>query len=203
MKGLSEMSETKIRILEESLALFSVRGYDGVSMSDIAEAVGIKASSIYKHYNGKEAIFSSIIKLFEDKTESIFQNGLLEDREYKYISKEILVEMIQQSFRLYAEDSYLASCRRLFMISSFSRPDISSLYMKYFIEFPMQYQSKLFDNLLEASAIQIRDTTVMAYHFYSPIFVILQEVDYKKLTIEAALEKINKVVIQFMEVYQL
>ena len=86
-----------MRILDESLALFSVKGYDGVSMSDIAEAVGIKAASIYKHYTGKEAIFRSILKEFEGKTENIFKDVLLQERNYKNISKEMLIGMIQQN----------------------------------------------------------------------------------------------------------
>jgi AcrR family transcriptional regulator len=197
------VSETKERILNESLVLFSVKGYDGVSMSDIAGAVGIKASSIYKHYVGKEEIFRSIVRQFEDKTASIFNSTLLEDREYKNISKEMLIEMIRQTFILYAEDPFLANCRKLFMISAFKRPEIGSLYTKYFIEMPIQYQAKLFTILQEDMEIHKRDTKVMAYHFYTPILIILQEFDYKKITVEEALEKINVLVTQFMEVYQL
>ncbi len=41
LKLLAQRNE----ILQEALSLFSVKGYDGVSMSDIAEVVGIKAAS--------------------------------------------------------------------------------------------------------------------------------------------------------------
>ena len=41
---------TKERILNEALRLFSEKGYSDVYVSDIAEAVGIKAPSLYKHY---------------------------------------------------------------------------------------------------------------------------------------------------------
>lgn len=43
---------TKERILQESLTLFSIRGYEAVSMREIGRSVGIKESSIYKHYSG-------------------------------------------------------------------------------------------------------------------------------------------------------
>ena len=40
---------TKQRILMEALKLFSKEGYEAVSVEQIANAVGIKAPSLYKH----------------------------------------------------------------------------------------------------------------------------------------------------------
>ena len=40
---------TKEIILFESLKLFADKGYDGVTVRDIAAEVGIKQSSLYKH----------------------------------------------------------------------------------------------------------------------------------------------------------
>ena len=52
---------TKQRILQEALRLFSQKGYDAVSVEQIADAVGIKAPSLYKHYKGKQDIFDAIL----------------------------------------------------------------------------------------------------------------------------------------------
>ncbi len=51
--------DTKQRILDEALTLFSERGYANVFVNDIAEKVGIKAPSLYKHYKNKQAIFDA------------------------------------------------------------------------------------------------------------------------------------------------
>lgn len=55
---------TKQDIFDCALALFSESGYNGVSMRDIARRVGIKGSSIYNHYAGKEAIMDDICQAF-------------------------------------------------------------------------------------------------------------------------------------------
>ena len=47
---------TKEKIFEVSIDLFSQYGYDGVSIRQIAKEVGIKESSIYNHYPSKESI---------------------------------------------------------------------------------------------------------------------------------------------------
>lgn len=55
---------TKDRILEEAINLFSIKGYDGISIRDISKAVGIKESSIYNHFSSKEEILDIIINNF-------------------------------------------------------------------------------------------------------------------------------------------
>ena len=52
---------TKDKILTEALKLFAQKGYESVSVIEIAEAVGIKAPSLYKHYKSKRDIFDSIL----------------------------------------------------------------------------------------------------------------------------------------------
>ena len=54
--------DTKQKILLEALRLFSQKGYDAVSVEQIASAVGIKAPSLYKHYKSKQDIFHAIFE---------------------------------------------------------------------------------------------------------------------------------------------
>ena len=58
---------TRERIIEEALTLFAENGYDGTGVERIAERVGIKAPSLYKHFKGKEDILNAII----DEAESL------------------------------------------------------------------------------------------------------------------------------------
>ena len=63
---------TKDRIQEEALTLFSENGYDGTGVEQIAEKVGIKAPSLYKHFKGKEDILNAIIDNAEVRYEEYF-----------------------------------------------------------------------------------------------------------------------------------
>ena len=56
--------DTKTRILNTALRLFAVSGVENVSMRDIANAVGIKAASIYNHYVNKEQIVDACYDFF-------------------------------------------------------------------------------------------------------------------------------------------
>ena len=56
------MEDTRQRVLEKSLELFSTKGYDAVIVGEIAKAVGIKAPSLYNHFPSKQAIFDAILE---------------------------------------------------------------------------------------------------------------------------------------------
>ena len=57
---MTSHDSTKKLILDSAYDLFVERGYEGSSMRDIAESAGIKASSIYNHFDNKEQIFREV-----------------------------------------------------------------------------------------------------------------------------------------------
>ena len=59
---MPKQTDTKNLILDTALDLFSMRGYDGVGMRDIAHNVGIRESAIYKHFAGKQELFNTLVK---------------------------------------------------------------------------------------------------------------------------------------------
>ncbi|MEY3053366.1 MAG: hypothetical protein RLY31_3151 [Bacteroidota bacterium] len=50
----------KQRILEEAAKLFQEKGYLAASMRDIADRVGLRVSSLYSHFSGKEELLRLI-----------------------------------------------------------------------------------------------------------------------------------------------
>ncbi|MEJ5928990.1 TetR/AcrR family transcriptional regulator [Corynebacterium sp. H128] len=48
------------QIYEAAIKLFDERGFYGTSMEDIAQAVGIRASSMYNHYPSKQEVLADI-----------------------------------------------------------------------------------------------------------------------------------------------
>jgi AcrR family transcriptional regulator len=59
-----ENNTTKEKILTAAIKLFSLTGYDQVSMRDIAAEVGIGVASIYNHFPSKEDILRSMYDLY-------------------------------------------------------------------------------------------------------------------------------------------
>ena len=96
---------TRQKILDKALELFSTRGYDAVSVGEIAEAVGIKAPSLYNHFPSKRAIFDAIVEAtaaqYEADTDRIdihVQNVTQDIPAFTEITADALFEKVRQIF---------------------------------------------------------------------------------------------------------
>lgn len=65
---------SKLEIQKAALSHFARSGYEGASLSQIADEVGIKKPSIYAHFKGKDDLFLHVI---EDVFHTV-QRGILE-----------------------------------------------------------------------------------------------------------------------------
>lgn len=59
------MKGTKWTLFNVSVDLFADKGYDNVSIRDIAYAAGIKSASIYNHFKSKEEILTTIYEFYD------------------------------------------------------------------------------------------------------------------------------------------
>lgn len=59
--------ETKNKIKETALCLFTERGYNNVSTNEIAKAAGISIVSLYSYYSDKKEIYKELVySMYED-----------------------------------------------------------------------------------------------------------------------------------------
>lgn len=60
---LSDAPQTRTRILDAALAVFSERGFEGATVRQIAAKVGVSDPALYAHFKGKQEIFDALLKL--------------------------------------------------------------------------------------------------------------------------------------------
>ncbi|MCG8500450.1 MAG: TetR/AcrR family transcriptional regulator [Firmicutes bacterium] len=68
---IDNASNTKERLLLNAIKLFSKKGVDNVGIRELCRECGIKESSFYNHYKGKDAMFSAIIERFKDGNKKV------------------------------------------------------------------------------------------------------------------------------------
>ena len=107
------MSDTKERILNAALALFARDGYEAVSVSDIAQALGMTKGALYKHYKNKRDLFDSMIaRMLELDSSAARQYGMPEqnliedDQGYDQVDWDELRQFTLAQFRFWTEDDF-------------------------------------------------------------------------------------------------
>lgn len=59
---MPDSKDTKAEIRKSALRLFAERGYNAVSMRDLADAVGMRQGGLYNHFEGKQALLSDLME---------------------------------------------------------------------------------------------------------------------------------------------
>lgn len=184
---MNEEKSTKQKIIEESLKLFAKKGYEGVSVREIAAAVGIKGASIYNHFKGKEDIFQGIfhemIKRYdgmakllsiptEETTDAAHRFIGLGERELLYLANEL--------FAFFVKDEFVVQFRRM-LVAEQNRSSLAAQTLKsYYYDAPIQYQTYLFVKMQDCGKFKTYDAATMALHFYSPVYFLLSRYDLEQ-----------------------
>lgn len=199
---------TKKRILDEALTLFSENGYGNVYVAQIAEAVGIKAPSLYKHYKSKQDIFNAILdemKKSYDKQASMLnisgEDAVSDAEVYSDIGEDELVRMATGLFLYFLHDEYAQKFRKMLTIEQFRDNELARLLTKEYADDPLSFQSAMFSMLCEKGVLEKYDPDVMALHFYAPIYFLLTVCDREPQRETESTELLKRHIRQFSRVY--
>ncbi len=120
--------KTRKRILAVAEKLFSARGFDATSVSEIARAAGVNKALIYYHFKNKNDL---ILRLFESIVEEVsahveqqtrtdtsesdgsLRQGIQDEVEFLAGRKRILSVMLTEAFRSSQRDEFLFRCAEL------------------------------------------------------------------------------------------
>lgn len=171
---------TKQRIIENALILFSEKGYEAVTVANIADKVGIKAPSLYKHFKSKQDIFESILNELQSRYEmqaNVLNIGGTDANEdvanYMNISSDVLEDMVKGLFAFFLHDEYTARFRKMMTIEQYKNPDIATLYSKQYFDDVIAYQEILFANLMQQGLIKDGNARTVAFQFFTPILSLI------------------------------
>ena len=201
-------ANTKARILEKALELFSAQGYDAVSVGDIAKAVGIKAPSLYNHYPSKRAIFDAIVEetaaQYERDTGRIdihVQDSARDVPVFTAITADALVEKVRQIFDYSLHNETISRFRRMMTIEQFRSPELAELYTRRYVERLVAYHADLFRSLIAAREIVGEDADALAMMYVAPVITLIGICDRQPEREAECREKVDAHVRLFFRTY--
>ena len=151
---------TKEKIMDVALHMFSERGYEAVSIRDICGEVGIKESTLYYHFKNKKDILDSLIEKFRNHIDGLLSHidEIPGDGQQKKGKKyDIASSKIMDTYMM---DSYL--------IEQFHNEEIRVLYEKTLFTDPYEIYMNVFKRLAAQGAFleEQAEIIVRQYHAY-------------------------------------
>ena len=201
--------DTKKKILDVALTLFSEKGYGNVYVGQIAEGVGIKAPSLYKHYKSKKDIFEAILEEMRRRYDkqaahlNMTGNDVQTDSAiYQNISEDELVKIGTGLFSFFIHDEYECKFRKMLTIEQFSNKELAELFSQQYFNEPLKYQAGLLRLLISGGHMKNEDADVMALQFFAPIYLLMTVCDREPNREAEALQSLEKHIRQFSRMYK-
>ncbi len=201
-----KQEDTRRRILDQALELFAARGYDAVSVGEIAKAAGIKAPSLYNHFPSKQAIFDALIAStaarYEADTGKIdihVQNAPQDIPAFSQITPDALFEKVRQIFEYSLHDKTIAGFRRMMTIEQFRSPELAALYTRRYVQRLLDYHAGIFRALIAQGEICAQDPDALALMYAAPVLTLLGVCDRQPERESECLDKLRQHVHLFFD----
>lgn len=164
---------TRDIILEEALNLFAQKGYAAISMRDIASAVGIKASSIYYYFKGKDELFSALIQQANNIKDMMRMNFMQVLSNVGTVTEDAFVQAGVFFVTGYFQNPQISLILRVLECERLHNEDANQAWKDLVIYAPLEHQLEVFrilqmqnelaDANLEALAAEYQSLGLLAY----------------------------------------
>ena len=203
-----DRGNTKREILEASLDLFSVQGFEATSISQIADAVGIRKASLYSHFENKQAILDALVKDVLDQyaEHSIFAKtdwDQYDDAEDPpALTPDAAAQRILGQICYILHDPHVSKARKMLVMEQFQNPELAKLQTKQNYSDVLQYFTGLVKYLIRSGVLAGDDPEIMAAQLCLPISTWINLCDREPDREPEVLELVSRHIRQFFRVYQ-
>ncbi|MCX6169522.1 MAG: TetR/AcrR family transcriptional regulator [Ignavibacteriales bacterium] len=194
-----KLTNTKEKILNAALDFFSINGYSGASIRQIARSVGVRESAIYNHYKSKEEIFLAILSSFRVKTISkeILSDDLLDEviNPEKFLKK--FAKRLIEHWNSPTERKFI----RILLMEQFTRVGNKELSTTDYLSELREICRLIFGEMVKTKIIKPLEPGLLAEEFTANLFLLRTEYlsSDDAININSVIEKANKHVEFFWE----
>ena len=178
------MFDTKENILITALHLFARDGYEAVSVSTIAGALGMTKGALYKHYKNKRDIFDSIVeRMYQIDAERAKQYEVpqvkyeIQPEAYKNQSVENIIEFTVAQFHFWTEDDFASDFRKMLTLEQYRNAEMAELYSQCIVAGPVAYMEDLIRELIKTGVLKEENPRQLAVEYYAPLFLLINMSD--------------------------
>ena len=192
-------NDTKERILDAALEMFSRNGYAGTNIRELSASLGLVKSGVYKHFESKEAIWNALL----DKMIAYYEEhfGSAEHLPRVPDTLEELVSMTMQMVNITVHDERIVMTRKLLSIEQFRDERARDLATKHFLTGLTDMFTRLFRGMMDKGLLQDDDPKMLAFAYTSPISALIHLCDREPEKTEETLEQVEAFSRHFVRTY--
>lgn len=190
-------TQTKDKIFDTALDLFSKKGYDSVSVRTIASEVGIKESSIYNHYSSKKDILMSILNYFEE----YFKGNPLDDENIRKLLEENPEEFYHQGSEMFKQQIFeekILKIMKLIFVQMYQIDEVKEFFLREILGGSIDFWSDVFEILIQKNVIgsDCNPNKLAEMYFGFSMFklweIFLKYDDFPKAEIEIMFDEVEE-----------
>ena len=190
-------TQTKDKIFDTALDLFSKKGYDSVSVRTIASEVGIKESSIYNHYSSKKDILMSILNYFEE----YFKGNPLDDENIRKLLEENPEEFYHQGSEMFKQQIFeekILTIMKLIFVQMYQIDEVKEFFLREILGGSTDFWSDVFEILIQKNVIgsDCNPNKLAEMYFGFSMFklweIFLKYDDFPKAEIEIMFDEVEE-----------
>lgn len=174
---MNSRRNTKEEIIDVALELFSIKGFESTSLSDISSKLSITKAALFKHFSSKDEILSSVIKMMdeEDRKRAEEMNvpvslKLDNEEEYRNVKKNDFLFFALSQFDYWTEKKRAVEYRRFLSLERFVRDDLKTKWDENFVSGPLYYTKDVLESLgldnYERKALRLWSQMFLSYSLF-------------------------------------
>lgn len=178
------MGDTKEKILMTALRLFAKDGYEGVSVRNIAEELGMTKGALYRHYKNKRDIFDCIVeRMIQVDAERAKQYEMPVEQydsvpdSYGNTSLKNIQKYTIEQLKFWTEDAFASQFRRMLTLEQYRSTEMAELYSQCIVAGPVAYMEDLFRELMKKGILKEENPRQLAVEYYAPLFLLIHMFD--------------------------
>ena len=192
-------SDTKERILEAALEMFSQNGYAGTNIRELSASLGLVKSGVYKHYESKEAIWNALLD--EMITYYGARFGSAEHLPPVPDSLEGLVTMTMQMVNFTVHDEKVIMTRKVLTLEQFRDVRARELATKHFLTGLTEIFTHIFAGMMDKGSLRRDDPAMLAFAYTTPISALIHLCDREPDKKEEAMAQVEAFSRHFVKTY--
>ena len=196
---ISMAKDTKSRLLDAALEMFSQNGYAGTNIRELAASLGLGKSSLYRHFESKDEIWNAML----DDMEAYYEEQFGSENDLPTIPQnaEELKELTLMMLDFTIKDKKVIMTRRILLTEQFRDERVRQLATKHFNTSIEALYTKIFAGMMENGSLKKDDPAMLAFEYTSSISTLVQLCDREAEQQAEIMEKIKAYIDHFVSVY--